>query len=363
MLIPNIYKGNYKLLAIFPVALLIIAAIFIPSIKMGVDFTGGTLISLNLNQKIDSSELQKDLALDGLEANVRVYDSAVGPKAEIELQQNPNLVLAESLKSQFTTLLQNVSILELQSNQNASMIPQYLEARKELNDVSNQMFQLAGLNTDAGMISNLNILQKDFNDAYSKAYSNYRDSISKSINKYVSYSSISVQTVSPVLSTHFMEQAKWVVITAAVLSFIFVFVFFRQVIPSIAVLTGAACDVFIALGAMGIFGIPLTMASFAALLMLVGFSLDTDILLTNRMIKRKGDPREKAYESMKTGATMSITAMIAFSALFILSMMTRIPTYYEISSVALLGLVGDLFATWGINAVMIIWYVEKRGVA
>ena len=38
----------------------------------------------------------------------------------------------------------------------------------------------------------------------------------------------------------------------------------------------------------------------------------------------------------------------------------RITTYYDISAVALAGLIGDLFATWGINAVTMLWYVEKN---
>jgi hypothetical protein len=40
--------------------------------------------------------------------------------------------------------------------------------------------------------------------------------------------------------------------------------------------------------------------------------------------------------------------------------MTHIPTYFEISSVALAGLFGDMFATWGINAVVVLYYVEHR---
>ena len=78
-------------------------------------------------------------------------------------------------------------------------------------------------------------------------------------------------------------------------------------------------------------------------------------------LKRRGDPRENAFDAMKTGMTMSITGIIAFSALFILAMLTHIPTYYEISAVALAGLVGDLFATWGLNAVMVLHYKERRG--
>ena len=57
---------------------------------------------------------------------------------------------------------------------------------------------------------------------------------------------------------------------------------------------------------------------------------------------------------------MSTTAMVAFLALFVLSMLTHIPTYYEIAAVALAGLVGDLFATWGINAVMVLHYKESK---
>ena len=79
-----------------------------------------------------------------------------------------------------------------------------------------------------------------------------------------------------------------------------------------------------------------------------------------RMLKRRGDPREKAHHAMKTGLTMSATAMIAFGGLFLLALLTHIPTYYQISAVALAGLVGDVFATWGINAVLLLWHVERE---
>jgi preprotein translocase subunit SecF len=165
-----------------------------------------------------------------------------------------------------------------------------------------------------------------------------------------------------VLSASFISSILIISVWAAILSGILVFLFFRTIVPSMAVLTGALCDVLIAMGAMGMFNIPLTLASFAALLMLVGFSLDTDILLTTRLVKRKGDPVENAFDAMKTGLTMSVAAVVSFGGLFILSVLTHIPTYYEISAVALAGLFGDMFATWGINAVMVLNYVEHRKV-
>ncbi|MFA6530841.1 MAG: hypothetical protein WCT31_03865 [Candidatus Micrarchaeia archaeon] len=358
--IPNPYKGNYKLLAIYPAILIILSLIFIPNIKLGVDFTGGTLISLDLNQKVDPAILKEKFAADGLSGNIRIYDSAIGPKAEIELSQSQDLVKAEELKSEFGKQLEKTTMAEVILNQNASAMEDYLKERTALNKIANQMFALSRSSLKAEDISNLNTLQKDFGDSYSLVFTNYMNDLSTVINKHVSYSSMSVKVISPVLGTHFIEKAEMVVIFAAILSTIFVFLFIRAVIPSFAVITGAASDIIIALGAMGLFGIPLTLPSFAALLMLIGFSLDTDILLTMRMLKRKGNPREKAFDAMKTGLTMSAMAIVSFGILFILGSLTHISTYYEISAVALAGLVADTFATWGVNAVIILWYVERH---
>ncbi|MEW6035019.1 MAG: hypothetical protein AB1529_00260 [Candidatus Micrarchaeota archaeon] len=360
-MLPNIYKGDYRKLAAVPLLLLLASIYFIPSIRMGVDFQGGTVIALSLKAPADAEGLQSALRGEGLDASVRVFETAVGYRAEIEVPQSPDLVRADELKSEFNGLFPVVAQLEVASLQNASQNQAYLEKKAELDAVADELFALAGKSRSTLNISGTNELQKEFSSAYSEIYSSYQDSISAPINKHIDYDSISVQTVSPGLSTHFIGVAINVVMLAIVLSLILVFLFFRSLPPSIAVLTGAVCDIVMALGAMGLFGIPLTLASFAALLMLLGFSLDTDILLTTRMLKRKGDARENAYDAMKTGLTMSIMAIIAFGALFILAVVTRIPTYYEISAVALAGLVADMFATWGINAVMILHYVESRG--
>ncbi|MFH2106315.1 MAG: hypothetical protein ABII22_03575 [Candidatus Micrarchaeota archaeon] len=359
-MIPNLYNGNYKLLIIPPLILIAVALFYIPQIKMGVEFTGGTLISLSLNQNVGADQLQANLDAEGMQAEVRTFDTAVGPMAEIELPQSDQLTQADKTKEEFLASMIQVQASEINSNQNDSAMVEYIQNRKQVNELANTMFGLARFQKNASSYENTNQLQKRFGDAYAAVYSNYQDTISSTISKYASYNAISVKTVSSTLSANFLEKAIQVVISAGVLSLIFVFIFIRQPIPSIAVLTGALADITIAAGAMGFFGIPLTIPSLAAILMLIGFSLDTDILLTMRMLKRGGNPRQNAFESMKTGMTMSICSIIAFGALFILAMMTNIATYYQISAVALAGLVGDLFATWGINAVMLLWYVEHK---
>jgi preprotein translocase subunit SecF len=359
-MLPNIYKGDYRRLAIIPLALVLISLYFITQIKMGVDFQGGTVVTLSLADNVNAEELAGKLRSEGLEANVKVFQTTVGYRAEIEIPQSGDLLKAEELKTKFNALLPEVIQLELIGYQNGTKDDEYQQKRAELDSLSDEMFDLAGMDRNALNISGTNDLQKRFGEAYSSVFAAYQKSISGPIDKHIEYDSISVQTVSPALSTHFIGVAINVVILAIILSLILVFLFFRELVPSIAVLTGAVSDIIIALGAMGLFGIPLTLGSFAALLMLLGFSLDTDILLTSRMLKRKGDPRENAYDAMKTGLTMSLMAIVAFGSLFLLSVLMHIPTYYEISAVALAGLVADMFATWGINGVLILYYIERK---
>jgi len=356
---PNIFKGDYRRLLIPPLVLILISLYFIPQIKMGVDFQGGTLVTLNLKGPVNADALKADLAGEGLEADVKVLQTTSGYTAEIEVPQNQKLVEADALKSDFNAKLPDVSRLEVLSLQNGSQMNEYLAKRAELQNISDQMLALAGMSRSQFNITGAIEEQNAFTVAFQEVYNDAESSISAPIDKHVQYNSKSINTVSPLLSTQFIGKAMGVVVLSALLSTVFVFLFFRTVVPSVAVLTGALSDVLIAMGAMGLFGIPFTLPSFAALLMLIGFSLDTDILLAMRLLKRKGDPRELAHGAMKTGLTMSMTAMVAFGALFLLALLTRIPTYYEISAVALAGLVGDTFATWGIDAVMLLWHVER----
>lgn len=359
-MIDNIYKGNYKLLLIPPVLFILISLLLIPGIKLGIDFTSGTLVSLALKQKVDPISLQLNLEKEGLKGSVKSYETALGQNVEVEFEQDKVLTEADSLKSSFSKLFDEAASLEVKSAQDNSYLSQYIAKKKELQDVANKIFVIAQYEKSADQADTLNSLQKDFTFAYKKTYESYQQKLVQVINKYTQYNSISIKTVSPTLGVKFLEQAFWVVIGAGIASLILVFIFFRSFIPSTAVLSGAVADIIIALGAMSIFQIPFTLPSFAALLMLIGFSLDTDILLTTRMLKGKGTYRENAWEALKTGMTMSAAAIVAFGTLFIISQITHISTYYEISAVALAGLFGDLFATWGINAVILIWHLEGK---
>jgi preprotein translocase subunit SecF len=113
---------------------------------------------------------------------------------------------------------------------------------------------------------------------------------------------------------------------------------------------------------MSLFGIPLSIASVGALLLLIGYSVDTDILLTTRLLKRReGTITERALEAMKTGLTMSAAAIGAMAALYIVTVffIPSANTLAEIAAVLIIGLVADILATWLMNLGILRWYLER----
>lgn len=366
MEIPNPYQGNYKLLIVIPLLLVAVSIFFIPQIKKGVDFRGGTLVTMQADHGVDEGQLRDALTARGFAvSSAKSMQSPKGYEIEVEVERNENLTRAEDLKTAFFSKIDEVSRLESDvtlTNQSADAVAKYMDARKEVDAQANGLFAIALLAQNASSMPTSNDLKNSVGIVYRKVLDDSSEKLASVLSGVVKYESASFNEVSASLSEKFLEKATNVVIYSTILVSIVVFLIFRTAVPSLAVLTGAASDVIIALGAMGLFGIPLTLASFAALLMLVGFSLDTDVLLTMRVIKRKeGNAHQRAYDAMKTGATMSLALLLSFVCLFILALVTHINTYYEISAVAIAGLVGDLFATWMLNAVIILHYLDKGG--
>jgi len=371
-MVPNIYSGNYKLLALAPLALIIASlaiVLYFSPVERGIDFRGGILADLQYSKdaqlKFSSpADLEAEFAARGFaDAQVRQFENPLGKVVEVELSRDANLSRAEELKSSFFAKADDVSKLEadmLVSNDSASK-EKYESARKEIAAWAGEIFAIAGETKDISNMS-INQMKKEVMNAYTFLNDGYKEKLTGSFVELVGqYDSISFQEISATLSTKFFDKIVLVSVTSVLLTTVAVFFIFRTAVPSLAVLSGAVSDIIIALGAMGLFHIPLTLPSFAALLMLVGFSLDTDVLLTMRVIKhREGHARDRAFDSMKTGLTMSIAALVAFGSLFVLAYLTHINTYYEISSVAIAGLVGDMFATWGIDGVLVLGYMESR---
>ena len=366
--IPNLYAHpHYRRLFIIPVVLVLISLIlilFVSPIRMGIDFKGGIDVNIQSNNTVDTAALSK--IFDQAGYHVEQIDSKPDPggySTQVELQRSALAVQADADRYDFSLLKKTAEddeSLAYGSNDTDAQAA-FVISRKAMDVSANKIFLLANVSDQAANYTTTSQLDKAVGSALSALNERERTHLRDVVAAAVPGSSASFDEVTSSLSAKFFEIAVGVVIFSILLTTAVVFVIFRTVVPSIAVLTGALSDVLMAMGAMALFGIPLTLASFSALMMLVGFSLDTDVLLTMRVIKRhEGTASQRAYDAMKTGGTMSLSAIVAFSALLALALVTRIPIYYQIAAVAIAGLVGDLIATWCFNAVIVLHYAEEQ---
>jgi len=172
-----------------------------------------------------------------------------------------------------------------------------------------------------------------------------------------SFESYSTQTVGPALGASFFAQAQFALALAFIFMAVTVFVVFRILTPSFYVILSAFADIVEAFAASQLLGIELSLATFAALLLLIGYSVDTDILLTTRVLKTEGELKAKLKRAMTTGLTMMGSTGAALFALFIMSTSSVIT---QIASVLLIGLLFDIMNTWLTNAGLLRWYIEKK---
>jgi len=162
------------------------------------------------------------------------------------------------------------------------------------------------------------------------------------------------------LGDRLLTLAVWTFVLAFSIMSLVIFISFRDLIPSLAVIFAASADILFAVAAMSLLKIPLTPGSLSALLMLIGYSVDTDIVLSSRVLKqKKGSIKDRIWSSTKTGVTMSAGGIVGFILLYSISMLTVGPsTLSEVSSVMVIGLLADIPFTWFGNAVILKKYVE-----
>ncbi len=163
--------------------------------------------------------------------------------------------------------------------------------------------------------------------------------------------------VQPTFGEVAQKQGIRAIIFAFIAMAVVVFLFFRNFVPSMTIIFSALSDMTIAVAMMGVFGIELTTATIAALLMLIGYTVDSNILLTTKLLKRKEDTVEGAYlNAVSTGFTMSTTTL---GALFMLWLISTSQTIDNIAVVLIFGLLADFMNTWVLNAGVLKWYLTR----
>jgi preprotein translocase subunit SecF len=172
----------------------------------------------------------------------------------------------------------------------------------------------------------------------------------------------SIDSVSPSFGAGNQTLALGGVVVAFVGMSVLVFLLFRSFVPSIAVVVSAFSDIVIPVALMNLLGIELSLGTVAALLMIIGYSVDSDILLNNHILRRSGDFYESTYRAMRTGVTMTLTSLAAMIVMTITATLFGIELLASIGVVLVFGLAADLMNTYMLNLSLLRWYMFE-GVA
>ncbi|MFH0859655.1 MAG: protein translocase subunit SecF [Candidatus Altiarchaeota archaeon] len=347
---------DYRILTLAPLAvsLLMLFVIYTRGVPLGIDFQGGTWMDILLDNNITDqnlvqmqSELQ-DYGLEDLKVYVGYDMDAKKDKLTVVTTSPVDVVNVSGIIEPYTGRLVEADIARVTLNKKPPVeLSEKLESRLKEN------VKLAyGDN-----VLTVEALELD-EETVESALTYY---LGESVDVTLEKKNLNSREVSPTLGKTFKEQGIKALIVAFVLMSIVVFFAFKDFIPSIAVLQAALSDVTIAVGFMSIFRIPLEPASLAALLMLIGYSVDSDILLTTRCLKgRRAEVDENLDDSIKTGLTMTGTVIGAMVVLYIFSSsVVEMPVLKSISQILLFGLIADLFTTWLTNAGIVKWHLER----
>lgn len=169
---------------------------------------------------------------------------------------------------------------------------------------------------------------------------------------------VTIETMGPTITGLYAEQALNAMIGAFIAMGIIIFIAFRRRVTVGAILLAVGLDMLGVFGCMALFRIELSIASVAGLLMLIGYAVDTNILLTTRVLKQVGgEPKEKVVDAMRTGLMMSGSTLVP---LFALNLLTTAAQLYQLTAVLIFGIIIDIFNTWFLNAAIISRYAERQ---
>ncbi len=353
-----IRRVNYKTLMVFPIilTLLSVALVCVHGIPLGIDFRGGTWIEVVPEEALTSGEVDEltlQLASLGLE--------------DLEVYSGKDLLTSKTKLTIITTSQIDQEVFKL------TILP-YVGSLYEIDSVvvdvggdvpADIQDKIASRFTaDVSFDEALGVLEIDgFDLDEQKLHSALDFYLVEDFTLELQKKNINIKPVGEILGATFWKQGKGAVVVAYLLIISVIFFAFRDFVPSFAVLLAGTCDALIALGGMSLFGIVLEPASLVALLMLVGYSVDSDILLTTRVLRNKtGTVDDRINNAMKTGLTMTGTTLSVMLVILVVStFIFQIALLTSIASVLLIGLVGDLATTWMMNAGILKWYVEEKG--
>ncbi len=170
---------------------------------------------------------------------------------------------------------------------------------------------------------------------------------------------IRITSMGSIITELYKNQARNAAIAALVVMAVILFIALRNYVTVGGILLVVGLDFVGILGGMTLLNIPLSLASMAGILLIFGYAVNTNILLSTNIVKRKGGTaRERASRAMSTGIKMSTTSA---AAMIVLNIATTAPELDQISAVLAIGILVDMVNTWLLNSGLILRSYEEEG--
>jgi len=330
------YDKHYKVLLIIPIAILIISLsyIFLFSAKTGdiiskdISLTGGTSIQVNSGSDVDA--LTKALESKFSDVSIRkVTDSLSGKQLAFVIETSAN------------------------SSEVVLFLEQYLGYK--LNS-DNSSVEFTGPSIGAGFYIQL-LLAILFAFIFMGTVVFFIFADSTKIRLFIIFLSLLAPSLFFIFKIISINQAF--IISFAVLA-VSLYFYVRYSIPSLAVVFCAFADMTMTLAVVNFLGMKISSAGIIAFIMLIGYSVDTDILLTTRVLKRRGENvNSRIWGSFKTGITMTLTAIVVvLIGYFLTASFSKV--LHQLFFILTVGLFFDILNTWITNASIIKWYTVKH---
>jgi preprotein translocase subunit SecF len=163
----------------------------------------------------------------------------------------------------------------------------------------------------------------------------------------IPYNDIGINFIGETLGASFFAETIIALLFAFALMAVVLLMIFRKWIVASYIIFAAAADIVLTVFAVNLLGMQVSTGGLAAFLMILGYSIDTDILLTTKLLKKQKEPVEsRLSEALLTGLTMTGTSFIA---VIIGAIVTNTPLIREIMLIIAIGLFFDVIITWFVN--------------
>lgn len=166
------------------------------------------------------------------------------------------------------------------------------------------------------------------------------------------------ETIGPALGNLFFEQVRNTLIIAFVLMSVVIFVIYRNVVSSFGIVFATMANIITTLAITSVLGIQISFAGFAGLLMLIAFTVDTNIVLTSKVVAKGIEGFRARYnKAFVTGVTIVATIAATMAVVLLLSTSKLL---VNIAQVLVIGFLADLVYTWILNARLLEIYFNRK---